>query len=95
MLNNQQITDASTTTQSLSSDPIYCKYLNPTNHIQITRISNIPNWYFERVVFPQQQLAFTAPPGARLEVHTSELASSILSDRIPCIRLQVDKPPKI
>lgn len=91
MLQNRQASNMMTATQSLSSDQFHCKYLNSTNHIQITRISNIPNWYFERVVFPQQQLVFTSPPDAKLEVYTSEIASSILSDRIHCERLRCEE----
>jgi hypothetical protein len=31
---------------------ILCCYVNATSQIQVSRITNIPNWYFERVVFP-------------------------------------------
>jgi hypothetical protein len=65
--------------------------VNATSHIQIARITNIPNWYFERVVFPGQRLVFEAMPEALLEIHTGMMASAILSDTIPCDRLQVDE----
>lgn len=91
MLQNNQIFNKSSVTQTLSSIQIHCKYLNLTNLIQIIRISNIPNWYYERVIFPQQRLIFKAPKEAQLEVYTSEIASSILADRIPCNRLQIEK----
>lgn len=72
------------------SDPIFCCYSNNSSQVEIVRITNIDNWYFERVAFPGQRLIFEAPMNAYLEIHTGKMASSILSDRIPCIRLQVD-----
>lgn len=74
-----------------NKDRILCCYVNATSHIQIARISNIPNWYFERVVFPGQRLVFEAMPEALLEIHTGMMASAILSDTIPCDRLCVDE----
>lgn len=78
---------------SNSSSQILCCYVNATSHIQIARISNIPNWYFERVVFPGQRLVFEAVIGSSLEIHTGMMASSILSDKIPCDRLQINEGP--
>ena len=69
------------------STDFVCCYVNATSKIQIARISNIPNWYFERVVFPGQRLVFEAPPESLLEIHTGMMASAILSDKIPCERL--------
>ncbi|MEQ8963069.1 MAG: DUF1830 domain-containing protein, partial [Coleofasciculus sp. C2-GNP5-27] len=68
---------------------VVCCYVNATSQIQIARITNIPNWYFERVVFPGQRLVFEAFPHALLEIHTGMMASAILSDTIPCTRLRV------
>jgi hypothetical protein len=68
---------------------ILCCYVNATSKIQIARISNIPNWYFERVVFPGQRLVFEAFSEAVLEIHCGMMASAILSDKIPCTRLQI------
>lgn len=64
-------------------------YKNTTNQLQIARISNIPNCYFERVVFPGQVLLFEALPEAELEIHTGTTVGSILADKILCSRLQV------
>ncbi|MDY6937594.1 MAG: DUF1830 domain-containing protein [Cyanobacteriota bacterium] len=72
-----------------SSDSITCCYVNATSQIQVARITNIPNWYFERVVFPGQRLVFEALSAAQLEIHTGMMASAILSDTIPCERLQL------
>jgi hypothetical protein len=66
--------------------------MNTTSQIQIARITNIENWYFERVVFPGQRLVFEALPQAQLEIHTGMMASSILSDMIPCERLSINHP---
>lgn len=68
---------------------ILCCYVNATSKIQIARITNISNWYFERVVFPGQRLIFEALPEALLEIHTGMMASAILSDTIPCDRLMI------
>ena len=70
---------------------LLCCYVNATSQIQIARISNIPNWYFERVVFPGQRLVFEAMAEALLEIHTGMMASAILSDTIPCDRLCVEE----
>jgi hypothetical protein len=74
---------------SNTSDLICCCYINATSKIQIARITNIQNWYFERVVFPGQRLLFEALPEGQLEIHTGMIASSILSDTIPCIQIQI------
>ncbi|GAX44945.1 hypothetical protein NIES4075_59640 [Tolypothrix sp. NIES-4075] len=74
------------------SGKILCCYVNATSKIQVARISDIPSWYFERVVFPGQRLVFEAPRVAHLEIHTGMMASAILSDTIPCDRLALDEP---
>ncbi|NJP11188.1 MAG: DUF1830 domain-containing protein [Leptolyngbyaceae cyanobacterium RU_5_1] len=77
-------------TQTLEfSHPVLCCYVNRTSKMQIARISNISNWYFERVVFPGQKLLFESPLNAQLEIHTGTIASAILADRIPCDQLQI------
>ncbi len=68
---------------------ILCCYVNATSNIQIARITNIPNWYFERVVFPGQRLMFEALPEAALEIHTGMMASAILSDTISCQTISI------
>ena len=72
-------------------DRILCCYVNATSQIQVARVTNIPSWYFERVVFPGQRLVFEALLDAQLEIHTGMMASSILSDTIPCDRLCIDE----
>lgn len=68
---------------------ILCHYINATSCLQIARITNIPNWYFERVVFPGQRLLFEAPRWAELEIYTAQLPSSMLSVKISCESLWV------
>jgi len=68
-----------------------CCYVNATGKIQVARITNVEGWYFERVVFPGQHLMFEAPATAVLEIHTGMMASSILSDTIPCDQLQIEE----
>lgn len=75
--------------ESQQQEFIVCSYRNCSPRVQVVRITNIPNWYFERVVFPQQYLMFNAPPKAHLEVHTSEIATAIQVDCIPCEQLRV------
>lgn len=70
------------------SNRILCYYENATNQVQLARIANVPNWLFERVVFPNQRFLFEAIPDALLEVHVCT-GSMALLDRIPCLRLQV------
>jgi len=69
---------------------ITCMYQNRTPNLQILRISNIANWYFERVVFPSDRLMFEAIPEAQLEIYTAGLAE--LPSRIPCQQLQSETP---
>ena len=76
---------------SHSNEQILCCYVNATSRIQIARITNIANWYFERVVFPGQRLVFEALPEAHLEIHCGMMASAILSDTIPCDRLCIQE----
>jgi hypothetical protein len=73
------------------NDTILCCYVNATSQIQIARITNVSNWYFERVVFPGQRLVFEALPEALLEIHSGMMASAILSDTIPCQQLSVSE----
>ncbi|HIK44213.1 MAG TPA: DUF1830 domain-containing protein [Leptolyngbyaceae cyanobacterium M65_K2018_010] len=78
-----------------SSRQILCCYVNATSKIQVARITNVPDWYFERVVFPGQRLMFETVPKALLEIHTGMMASSILSDTIPCERLAIDQEDSV
>jgi len=76
---------------SSNSDPIFCCYVNATSKMQVARITNISDWYFERVVFPGQRLIFETVPKALLEIHSGMMASAIISDTIPCERLIISE----
>lgn len=65
-----------------------CSYINLTHQFQILRISNIPHFFFEKVVMPQSTVFFETHQGAQVEVHTGHMASSVLSDIIPCEQLE-------
>lgn len=73
----------------LASPPrnLLCGYTNCTSRIQILRITDIPGQFFERSVMPQDTILFEAPSEAHLEIHTSEMMGSILSDVVPCSQL--------
>lgn len=71
------------------SERILCSYVNPTSRIQIARITNISDWYFERVIFPGDRLFFETISEAQLEIYTGEIAGAVLADTIPCDRLSV------
>jgi len=71
--------------------PILCWYLNTTSQVQIARITNIPNWYFERTVFPGDRFLFEALPEAQLEVCRSTETGGIVCERTLCDRLRVEE----
>jgi len=70
---------------------ILCWYLNTTSKVQIARITNIPNWYFERTVFPGERFLFEALPEAQLEVCRSTETGGIVCERTLCDRLRVEE----
>ncbi|NET35082.1 MAG: DUF1830 domain-containing protein [Cyanothece sp. SIO1E1] len=70
------------------SESFLCHYANITNQIQIVRIANVENWYYERVVFPGQRLLFKALQQSELEVYTGADQTMLLA-QIPCEQLQV------
>lgn len=68
---------------------ILCCYFNATSKFQIVRITNVPGFYFERVVSPGKHLLFEACSEAMLEIHTGDVVTAILSDKIKCEYLRV------
>lgn len=67
---------------------VLCGYENATANIQIARIANVDQWFFECVVLPGEGVRFEAPQIAELEVSGSGLAAQPLL-RIPCHELRV------
>lgn len=59
--------------------------------MQIARITNIPNWYFERTVFPGERFLFEALPEAQLEVCRNTDTGVVVCERISCDRLKVEE----
>lgn len=92
-----QITEFIVMTQILDSLPadcanrILCCYINDTHKIKIARIANISNWYFESVVFPEEQLLFEALPEAQLEIYVTNFSTVALVEITLCDRLAVKK----
>jgi hypothetical protein len=71
---------------------ILCYYINTTPQLQQAKILIIPNWSFERVVFPHQRFLFEAMVDTILEIHTCTTFGETLLGKIPCHHLQVDEP---
>jgi hypothetical protein len=71
---------------------VLCCYSNTTAHIQIIKIANIQDFFFERVVFPGQRLLFEALPTAQLEIFTGDVMQAIVTDRILCQNLCIPQP---
>lgn len=65
--------------------PVFCCYVNVTLQLQFIRITNIPHFYLERVVFPGERLLFEAVPDAQLEIYSREIRSRLVS----CYHLRV------
>lgn len=68
---------------------ITCYYVNRSPQIEVLRVANIQDWYFEKVVFPQQRLTFKSPTQGLLEIYRSELGSPVLVDKLSCQQLEV------
>lgn len=66
-----------------------CAYVNATSSVQVGRIANIPNWHFERVIFPGQRLIFEAPETGILEIYTGQWANVILAAKIACSKIKI------
>ena len=54
------------------SQKMLCFYENTARKMQIARIRNIKNQYWERTVFPGDRLFFEAVPGAKLEIFSQD-----------------------
>ncbi|AKG23647.1 DUF1830 domain-containing protein [Calothrix sp. 336/3] len=78
------------TPQEQNSSPVLCYYVNWTQQLQVVRIANISDCYWERVVFPGQRIMFTASIEAELEVYASSPPTAMLSDKLSVKTLQVE-----
>ena len=68
---------------------IICAYKNRTSSLQIIKIENIKNFYWEKVVFSGQTILFNTIKQAKLAIYSNENATAILTDTIACLKLQV------
>jgi hypothetical protein len=81
-------TTSSTNVHQPAPDRILCCYTNTSDRLQILRITNIPNWTLEGIVFPKQRYLFSALTSAILEIHPSTPSSQPVV-HIPCTQLRV------
>ncbi len=72
-----------------ADEHIACVYTNHATVLQILRIENIEGWYFERVVFPGQTLAFTATTEAIAQIFTCDHIGCLLDDHLRCSELRL------
>ncbi len=70
-------------------EQLTCIYRNESEFVQIIRISQPNIAFFERSVFPNQCLQFSAPIGALLEIHEADISGSIHADTIPCSQIAI------
>ena len=68
---------------------ILCVYKNKSNYLQIIKIENITNFYWEKVVFPGQSILFNTVEQAKLTIYSSSNATTISTDTIACGKLRV------
>jgi hypothetical protein len=66
-----------------------CIYRNESETIQIVRISHPNIAFFEKSVFPNQCLQFSATGDALLEVYDSSICGLVQDDTIPCRQLAI------
>jgi hypothetical protein len=64
-------------TASKSDRKVLCFYVNATSQVQVIRLTNSPNFNFERVIFPGQREMFDAALEGSLEVCTETNTSFI------------------
>ncbi|MBS0015753.1 MAG: DUF1830 domain-containing protein [Arthrospira sp. SH-MAG29] len=76
------------------SDVIWCYYQNATTKLEIIRISNIPGWYFEHIVFPGERLIFEAVTEAQLEIYLGDRITPNLAQVVPCKHLATQENHK-
>lgn len=68
---------------------ILCTYQNQTKFWQIIKIENVKDFHWEKVVFPWQTILFNTIKQAKLTIYSTNNATAILTDTIPCLKLQV------
>ena len=68
---------------------IICAYQNRTGSLQIIKIENIPNFFWEKVVFPSEIILFNSVAEAMLKVYSNDNITAVFKDTIFCYKLQL------
>ena len=76
---------------SVYTNTTLCYYHNSSTQLQTLRVTNIPGWYFERVVFPGERLLFEAVPEAQLEIYPGCRVIRNLAQLVPCWQLAIQE----
>lgn len=71
------------------ADRLFCCYANKDKELLVAKITNIPGWRFERVVFPGERFLFEAPSSAVLEIHRNNPHGPTCSESLPCTNLSI------
>jgi sucrose-6-phosphate hydrolase SacC (GH32 family) len=66
-----------------------CYYKNESQGVQILKIDNVEDWYFERLVKPEERLVFEAPEMAQLQIHYPSSSQYKSLEIIPCYQIRV------
>ncbi|MDJ1169038.1 DUF1830 domain-containing protein [Roseofilum sp. BLCC_M154] len=66
-----------------------CYYKNESQQVQILTIDNVEDWYFERLVCPEERLAFEVPEMAQLRIHYQSVGEEKIVEVLPCYQIRV------
>ncbi|MDB9517081.1 DUF1830 domain-containing protein [Roseofilum reptotaenium CS-1145] len=66
-----------------------CYYKNDSQSVQILKIDNTEDWYFEKLVDPEERLVFEAPEMAQLQIHYQSASDYGVVEILPCYQLRV------
>lgn len=67
-----------------------CAYQKLSSHWQIIKITNLPNYYWEKAVLPGQKIIVITSIKAILKVFSAENITAVLIDNIPCHQLKIN-----
>ena len=76
--------------QTNYEEMMLCYYANHTENLQNIRINHWRSKPFERIVFPQQRILFTAMPKAYLEISTNYAGKGTVSRQVSCETLRIE-----
>ena len=83
MINNSNVKQLSKNIEN----KILCTYKNVSSSWQIIKITNFPNFVWEKTVFPGQEIVFEASLQAKLKVFSADNITAVLTDTISCQKL--------